>query len=291
MTTPQIISTVTSTISIVIAFAAFITSRRVQHANYNLQLQLAQRPGRLQQVKVLYPNRHERMGYGFKVINGPDEVKVSRAILYMTYRIYRRSAIRWIDEKFEFLIRPHELKILGISGKEFGFRLAPYDEEEWRFPYDLPGLHYETGDGNRQQEIQFRFAVTASEDTKSSDSLTFGASPVMLFAERARHTAHVSLEKVLLGVLAQDAVRGILSSSPSAQVPSDLKKLVLPFDVPVELRNWLVDAWKQAGSFSDESIEKRARTLLKLRPPHPDPDLLATYIRAAPQDQPPSTRA
>lgn len=291
MTTPQIITIVISSISLLIALASFLTSRRVQHANYKLQLELAQRPGRLQQVGPLYRDKVNGLGYGFKVVNGPSEVTVSYAMLHLTYRVYRQLAIQQIDQEVQIAIRPHEFTILGVSGKGFGFRLAPYDVEEWRLPFNLPELSYETSDGKREQEIELYFAVTASGLIKNSEPLTFGATGRSWpFGKHVRSTGHMSLERTLLGILAWEAVGQIRSNNPSAQVPHQLTKLARGRQIifPIELQNWLVDIWEQSGSFSNKSTEMFARQLVRLRPPHPDPNLLAAVIRIISHEPPPS---
>jgi hypothetical protein len=268
MTTPEIISTVTSAVSILIAFAAFVTSRRVQRDSYKLQLELSQRLGRLKKVILLYPEGHERTGYGFKVLNGPDEVTVSNAILNMTYRIYRAPTLWRVDKAVEFAIPPQAFNILGLSGKAPGFRLHGYGEAVWRFPTNLPTLLDKTIDGRLNQQIELRLTVTASEDTKTSEPLMLGDrdGPMTLFRARVSSTDYVTLDKVLLGVLARDAMGAIRSASPSAQMLPGLGELLSPgINVPAELKNWLVDAWQQGGSFSDESTEKLARTLLDIK--------------------------
>jgi hypothetical protein len=249
-------------VTAVYAIKAFGTQSR------QLQLELARRPGRLQKVMPLLPDRHERLGRGFKVLNGPDEVTVSRAILYLTYRMYRAPTLRWVDKVVEFAVLPHDFKILGLSGRALGFRLDPYGEEAWRFSYDLPELSYETVDGQRNQQIELRLTVTASENTETSEPLMLGdeSGPMTLLRARTRSRDHLALAKDLISVLAQDAISAIRAINPSAQVPPELEELVLDWlDLPAGLRDWLVDAWQQGGSFSDESTEKLARTLLDIK--------------------------
>jgi hypothetical protein len=93
------------------------------------------------------------------------------------------------------------------------------------------------------------------------------------------------LEQTIIGALAREALQTVSSENLPALVPPELEDLTLlkpdefkrelehlagkSSDVPLGLQKWLVDAWEQAGSFSDEPTERLARTLVKLRPVDP----------------------
>jgi hypothetical protein len=270
-----IISTAVSALSTAIAFAALIISQRAQRANYELQLKLSQRAGRLKQVMYLYPDKVKNLGYGFKIINGPDEVTVSQAALDLTYRSFRSTSLRWTDDMVHITVPSQEFKILGLSGREASFRLAPNDEVEWRFPRDLHKLSYKEADRNREQGLETRFRVTASGETMTSEPLTFGSKRQTLFREQVRSTAHTRIDVLLLGILARNAIQGIRSADPSGQVPSELSGLASSVDIPAELEYWLVNVWESSGNFSSELIEKSARIFWRACPPDPDPAALA----------------
>ena len=280
-----IISTAASALSTAVAFAALIISQRTQRASYELQLELSQRSGRLKQVTCLYPDKVKGLGYGFKIINGPDEVTVSHAALDLTYRAFRSTSLRWTDEMVHITVPSQEFKILGMSGGEAGFRLARNDEVEWRFPRDLPKLSYEAAGRNREQGLEIRFRVTASGETMASDPLTFGSDRETLFREQVRSTGRTRIDILLLGILASNAIRGIRSTDPSAQVPSELSELASASDdVPAELQDWLVNAWELSGNFSSKLTETFARILFRARPPHPDPAALAIFASMVSED-------
>jgi hypothetical protein len=291
ITAPVIISTVASVISIAIAIAALLVSRRAYRSSNELQLLLAERPGRLYQVTTLLPDRHKRIGYGFKILNGPAEVTVSSAFLYLTYKCYRQPTIQSVDTCFELAIRPAEFSILGLSsrsGKEFEFGLGPSGTEAWRFPYELPDVPAEIEDGKRKQQIVFRFAVTASEDTKDSDSIVLGDSgPVTLLRQRIRYTKYAGLETVLLNALAKNAIRTIRSGSAQVQLPPVLEGLVRHNDAAEGLQSWLVEAWREGGRFGDEQTERLARMLADPTTADLGFKLLAEYAGIARQDQSP----
>jgi len=225
-------------------------------------------------------------------------VKVTEATIIITCTKGPFS-ILWGERRFELYVGSDEFRILGIAGRAFNFRLAPYDEEEWRFPFlaseNLPQVSSHNDSENSQ--IEFTFAVTASGDTKDSTPfLVNGHTREPLFGYR--HQADESwstgfLEDIILSAAAQEALRNIRTrSSPSTElekiglsalsVSPELEQLAQAMpSFPDAMRKWLMHTWEEAGSFNDESIEKLARTLVKLRSPYLEPDILVTLAQAA----------
>jgi hypothetical protein len=278
-----ITATAASSLSTFIAFAALIISQRAQRANYELQLKLSQRTGRLKQVLSLYPDKVKGLGYGFKIINGPDELTVSQVTLDLTYRKFRKTSLRWTDEMVNITVPSQEFTILGLSGDKPGFRLKQNDEVEWRFPRDLHRLSPEAAGRNREQGLEIRFRVTASGETMASDPLRFGSNRYTLFRERVTSTVYGRIDTLLLGILMKNAIQGIRSADPSAQVPPLLSKWANA-DIPTELQDWLVNVWESRGSFSSEVIEGYSRVLFRARPPHPDPTALSIIAGMVTED-------
>ncbi len=290
--------------SAVIALIALVTSRRTQRATYQLQLQADQRKARLKAVEVLGRDKRKRIGFGFKILNGPDEVTISDAKINITYKVYRDAAILRHDILIRLVVRSDEFRVLGITGKPFGFRLIPNDEVEWRFPFSvthyLPEIAAENdNDTGRRQKIpviELIFSVTASGNVKSCEEPLLlggfvGGKTLLGFFERNITT---TLKDIILGTLAKDALQTIGTMDPA--VREELKDLARRgHNIPAGLLKWLVDTWEQTGSFSDESTEMLARYLIRLRPPSPDPILLASI--ALPEqpsteqqpEQPPTT--
>jgi hypothetical protein len=260
--------TIISIISVVIAFAAFITSWRAQRANYKLQLQVSSQAGRLQAVTSLSRKKLENKGSGFKALNGPNELTLTNANLRITYTLHRTNAAFWGEEIFTFSVSSDEFGVLGMSGPEFNFRLAPYDEVEWRLPlsvsWSLPKLS--DSKGNLSQEIKLGFSLTAAGETKEADQYVIGGwdwKPI--FGYRKRRGAEAGLGKTILGILVNDTT-GIMPDAKSPiEIPEMRRELGLDFEMPAGLQNWLVSAWGQAGRFQDEQTEEFARELLRLR--------------------------
>lgn len=281
-------STLISIISVAVAFVALILSWRAQRTH-----------GRLQAVEIAHRDKQKQIGLGFRVRNGPNELTITGAVINMVYKVNKQHAVLWNDERFTFAVQSDEFEILGITGPEFGFRLEPFDEAEWRFPffisYYLPKISAESADADadagpndkRHQIIELTYTVTASGKTKSSEPEKLGAyvENKTLFGYRTRGRASISLQSTILSVLAHGALLSIRSASLPA--PGWVKDLAYRgLDLPAGLEEWLVHAWERAGSFSDESTEILARMLVKLRPPRPDPELLA---RVTSWEGPPST--
>jgi len=292
MTKSDPVPIVISIVSLVIALLALLNSwlvRRIQRKSYNLQLQAAQRAHRLQAVEAFYRDKQKQTGLGFRVRNGPDEVTVTRAEISITYTLNDPDAILWDEERYIFDVSSDEFGVLGVTGPEFGFRLAPFDEREWRLPYsasrDLPDIPAEEGASTRRyQQINFVFSVTASGSTTSSRPLLLGryeGQPMFGYRHNTRNIGRI-LEKTIIGALAREALQTVRPEILPTLVPPELKEPILSGlddfkqelehlakggrDVPLGLQKWLVDIWEQAGSFSDEQTERLARTLVKLRP-------------------------
>lgn len=308
MTKPDPLATVIALISLGIAFVALLISwqaKQIQRADHELNRQAAKERGRLKAVEGLNRNKRQRLGIGFRILNGPDEVNVSRASISMRYTIDRPSAVWRGDVEFTFDVQSDEFGVLGITRKGDGFKLKPFHdfslkpfhEEEWRFPLAVswylpdPPAEEEGGGDRRYQQIEFTFSVTASghKVTSTRENLLGGwCSKKKRFGYRRQGGALSSLEVVILAALANEARRGIKSAS--IPVPNlSLDELVgRGFDMPSGLQKWLVDAWEQAGRFDEEETEQLARALVRLRPPHPDPELLAALLLAESQNQPAS---
>lgn len=291
------LSTIISIISLIIAFAAFFTSWRVQRAGYKLQLQLAKQPGRLESMEELYVDRLKKLGFGFKIHNGPSEVTVTRAKMEIIYTIKREKAIimgkfRW-GADYIVDMDSDDFGVLGIVGPSLSFRLPSFDEREWRFPYatsfDFP--QYRPRREAPEQEISFTFSVIASGNRETSALFTpWGSwSSGSPFSHASSTDSGWHLEELLLGCLANEAVRNIESMSQGLKVPSELERMMVDTrDCPAEFLRWLTDTWKKAGSFREESTEKVARMLSELGSSDPDPELLSALTLQITEFRPPS---
>jgi hypothetical protein len=289
------LSTIISIISLIIAFAAFVTSWRVQRSSYKLQLRLAEQMGRLQSVEKLYVDQVKKLGFGFRVHNGSTEVTVTQAMLRIRYTVMREKAIilgkiRWgVD--YEIEADSDDFGALGIAGPSLRLRLDRFDEREWRFPYlssfDVPQYHRRRN--VPEQYISFTLSVTASGNSVTSAPFTPWRSSDSPFSHSFSHGYGWSLEELLLGLLANKAVRNIESASQGLKVPPELERMMVnTADLPAEFLRWLTDSWEKAGSFRDESTEKVARMLARLGSSRPDPELLSAVTLEISGDQPPS---
>ena len=311
MTKSDPVPIIISVASLVIAFAAFITSWRAQRASYRLQLRAEGQIGRIQAVEGIYGNQPRRLGIGFRIRNGRTAVTVTNATIIMTCTAERPSSILW-DKKFNLYVQSDEFSFLGITGPTFSFRLESFDEAEWRFPFlasfNLPQSMPDNDDGKDRQQIGFTFSVTASGETKSSTLfLVDGTISSTIFGYKSltnQYTGAKALEGIILSAAAQEAVRKIASNPPPTEhdkrwaqtaeklgmrvpppenvPPPELKQLAQAMpDIPAALRKWLMCTWEEGGSFNDESTEKLARTLVKLRSPDLNPDIRVTLAQAA----------
>jgi hypothetical protein len=297
------LATAIALISLGIAFAALLISwqaKQIQRADHKLNRQAAEEKGRLREVEGLHRNKRKGAGIGFRILNGPDEVTVRRAVISMRYTVNRPGAVWRDDVEFKLDVQSDEFGVLGITGKELGFRLLPLHDEEWRFPLSaswyLPNLPAEKEGGeDRYQQIEFTFSVTSSGHTLSSlPELLLGGwdNRRLPFGYRdQRPKSKSSLQVIILATLAKDAIRSIQSTSTTVHAPSLEALARRGPDMPAGLQKWLVDAWEQSGSFDETQIEKLARTFVRLRPPHPDPRLLAIWIQAESHNQLPATPA
>ena len=183
---------------------------------------------------------------------------------------------------------------LRINGPEFAFRLDPNHEVEWRFPYSasftLPEIQGTNAEGDRYQQIEFIFSVTASGNrTTSSKPLRLGSLVINKpwFGYRRDGTAIFIMEDFILGTIA----RRVLQSTDSTQLPppvqAELKRLASQgyVTMPAGLQEWLLDSWQQAGKFSDQSTEELARMLVELYPSDRDPDLLRAFAQDSIEEQ------
>jgi hypothetical protein len=262
-------------------------------------------------IRLLGRDKRKRIGFGFKIINGPDEVTISYARIDLTYKVYKAVALLRHDVLIRLIVRSDEFGVLGITGKSFGFRLMPNDEVEWRFPFSV--THYlkdimaeNDGDSIRHEKypkIELIFSVTASGNVKSSErpiSLGGFDGGKTLFGFHEKRTG-ATLESIILGALAKDALQNPDIINPAVgggpAIRDELIDLVRRGEggyIPAELIEWLVDTWEQAGSFSDESTEKVARYLVGLRPPRPNPDrpaLIALSEQPSAEQPPPGEPA
>lgn len=291
------ISITISIISAVIAFAAFITSWRVQRATYRLQRQIADQVGRLRSVEAVSRNENKKLGTGFKVRNGPSKVTVTSAVISISYSFIKAGRLLRQDEQSVFEVLSDEFGVLGITGPEFSFRLGRFDEAEWRLPF-LASFRLPQDrrvEGGRKEQIEFTFSVTASGNTETSARFRPGGGftyPTIL-GGYWRNVYNVwGLEDLVLAVLANEAVRNIEATSPSLDVPPELKRMRQPtHEFPAGLLEWLVGTWEEAGRISDESNEKIARMLARLRSSRPNKELLVALAEAISQNQPPSASA
>ena len=265
-------STMISIISVIIAGAAYFTSwrtQRAQRANYKLQQEISERPGHLKEITTLYRDKRERLGVGFRILNGPTEMPVTDAVINMTYTVHKHSAVRF-EEKFTLPVRAKDFGVLGISGPKFEFTLTPYKQAEWRFPLSsswyLPEL---TSIDNEvlTQQIEFVFSVTvAGETTSSEPEFLFGGDICKpTFGYKYANGSRSSLEDIIVGSLAADRVNLLRRENPNSEIPSELAAINPHSDVPSGLRNWIFDAWEHSGKFSDDSLEGLARLFLLAR--------------------------
>ncbi len=158
-----------------IAAAAFVASI------FALRVAKANQAGRLTAVVPLSGQHTPPVGFGFKVINGPGEITVSKIWLDIAYST--SAAIKGFKEmvsdgqKYIMTVDSAQFSTLGLTGPSPGFRLAPYDEAEWRMPYtafNFPS-EYKSDRGNEFQHVEFHFSVTAARDTRTSEPYSFGA--------------------------------------------------------------------------------------------------------------------
>ncbi len=196
--TSTVVSNWTSVASAAIAAAALVISIRAQRANYRLAQKVADQAGRLRSVEILRRDEPSA-GFGFKAQNGPSEVTITDAIVQIIYIARTEGKILHAGRKVYFSIRADEFELVGITGPQLGFRLAPYDQAHWRMPISFSefpfSIRAEQG-YNDDQHIEFRFSVTASGDTKVSEPYTLGFSRISLL-DSTYHFEETSLISLL----------------------------------------------------------------------------------------------
>ena len=184
MTKADPVPIIISIISLATAGLALLVSWRAQRAqqkSYKLQLQAAQQAGRLKTVEGFYKDKRKRVGLGFRVINGSNEVTVTHASVNITYAIIDSQAIVRREDRFIFDVGSDDFGVLGITGPKFDFRLEPLGQREWSLPYSasfsLPDITIGEDTGRKifHQMIRFVFSVTASGATSNSLPLLFGS--------------------------------------------------------------------------------------------------------------------
>lgn len=289
--------TIISLVSLAVAFAALMISwqaKQIQRAEHKLHRQTAEEKGRLKLVEGLNRNRSKQLGIGFKVLNGPDDVTVTRATITMRYTMNRRAAVWRDDTEFTVRIGSDDFGILGITGPKLDFRLASNHEEEWRFPYAvsdrLPTIPPEKdAEEDRDQQIEFTFSVTASGNSKTSEPeyLLSGLGDTRhtaLFGYRFKSDTPVLLKPIVLGALANQVIRNIQLAEGPISLPTVEHLARGSINIPSGLENWLVSAWEEAGNFGDEPTETLARMLAKIRSTPLNPRLLKVLVQEFPID-------
>jgi hypothetical protein len=264
--------------SAAVSVVALITSRRVQRASLKLQLQVAQMAQRIRSVGYLVRDRHRQRGMGFRVLNGPDEITMSRATVNLEYKVHTRSLWQH-PERVELNVGDDEFGILGIKGEALPFRFKPNDVAEWRFPFsvtywfaeDLPGapIWNQNTPAKETPEIEITFSATASGKTVASDKsdpIKIGISAsIEPLRGYAKTTRIVVLEHVILGALAKDVLKNEkIKIDPL--IRTEFERLVRRgLDLPELLCGWLLRTWEEEGRFGNEDVETFARSLAAIR--------------------------
>lgn len=269
------VPTVLSIVSIGVACLALITSWgawMAQRATARLQRQASQEAGRLQEIETFYKDKRKRLGLGFRVLNGPNEVTVASAEILLNFTIADPDAILWQDTRYRINVGSDDFGLLGISGPEFDFQLGPRRREEWRFPYsvsfNLPDIII---DGNSlYQQIEFTFSVVVSgKPPISSSPLFLGGyeeKPWFGYRNRRGWRGTPNLEPIMLGIIAQKVLKSAHSTGLDPHFKDELEGMVRRAgpEMPAGLQTWLLRCWQEAGKFSDKPTEKMARSLISL---------------------------
>ena len=170
-------ATTIALISLLIAFAALMISwkaMQIQRAEHKLNLAPAQEKALLRALKSFRKDRQRQLGMGFRIRNGPDTVTITRAAIDVTYTMFNTDALLRQDERFTCDIQSDDFGVLRINGPEFAFRLDPNHEVDWRFPYSasftLPEIQGTNAEGDRYQQIEFIFSITASGNRTTSSN-------------------------------------------------------------------------------------------------------------------------
>jgi hypothetical protein len=227
-------------------------------------------------IEGVKKDRLPDLGFGFKIVNGPDEVTISECYLTISYEHKNFGALIWDKETIILEdIRSDEFAILGIKGPAPGFRLRPRDEVTWRFPSSASNrfLGESTEESVRddsRRQIKFTFRVVASGNVVCSKPfLPSGVISNTLLG--FRHTAQIygRLESLVLSVLAQDALPG-LRAMPASTLSAEAEQIIKQYgavarDVPGDFRKWIVDLWENEGHLGNETTEEFARSLARFR--------------------------
>jgi hypothetical protein len=119
-------------ISIAVSVAALGFSIASFVANYRLARWVAERSGRLQQVRLVARDLEDGGGFNLVLANGPDDLTIAELKLRMLFQLPNDGSLK--ARRVSVLIFPRDFSLLGITGPELPCRIKAYDQQVWHLP-------------------------------------------------------------------------------------------------------------------------------------------------------------
>jgi hypothetical protein len=101
-------------------------------ANYRLARRVAERTGRLQQVRLVARDQEDGGGFNLVVANGPAALTIAELRLKILFQLPDEGALK--TRRVSVIIFPRDFSLLGITGPELPSRIDAFDQKIWHLP-------------------------------------------------------------------------------------------------------------------------------------------------------------